>query len=160
MTETGGDERERLAAEIRSLNVSFETMALPALLNPLLSVELTIQQLKVLTMLVTTEDGMTGSGLSEAFGVSMASMSGLLDRLVAQGMAARSSDPHDARVRRVHATELGRSAMRRLVATRPEFGNDILMHLPLDDLRALAQGMTAAGAELRRLREQDAQASP
>jgi len=160
VTETGGDERERLAAEIRNLNVSFETMALPALLNPLLSVELTIQQLKVLTMLVTTEDGMTGSGLSEAFGVSMASMSGLLDRLVAQGMAARSSDPHDARVRRVHATELGRSAMRRLVATRPEFGNDILMHLPLDDLRALAQGMTAAGAELRRLREQDAQASP
>ena len=158
MTETGSDERERLAAQIRDLNISFETGALPALLNPLLSVELTIQQLKVLTMLVTTEDGMTGSGLSEAFGVSMASMSGLLDRLVAQGMAERSSDPHDARVRRIHATEHGRSAMRRLVAARPEYADDILMRIPLDDLRGLARGMAAVGAELERLRELDTRA--
>jgi DNA-binding MarR family transcriptional regulator len=151
VTETGDAERARLAAQIRNLNISFESAALPTLLNPLLTVELTIQQLKVLTMLITTDDGMTGSGLAETFGVSMASMSGLLDRLEAQGMIARSSDPNDARVRRIHATELGRSAMRRLVASRPEYADDILMRLPLDDLRALAQGMAAIGVALERL---------
>jgi DNA-binding MarR family transcriptional regulator len=151
VTKTGDAERERLAAHIRNLNISFESSALPTLLNPLLTVELTIQQLKVLTMLVTTDEGMTGSGLAETFGVSMASMSGLLDRLEAQGMVARSSDPDDARVRRIRATELGRSAMRRLVASRPEYADDILARLPLEDLRALAQGMTAVGKELDRL---------
>lgn len=151
MTDTGAAERARLAAQIRNLSIAFETGALPTLLNPLLTVELTIQQLKVLTMLVTTDGGMTGSGLAESFGVSMASMSGLLDRLVAQDMVERSSDPHDARVRRIHATELGRSAMRRLVAARPEFADDVLVRIPLDDLRALAQGMSAVRAELDRL---------
>ncbi|MDR7382286.1 MarR family winged helix-turn-helix transcriptional regulator [Promicromonospora iranensis] len=155
MTETGDAERARLAEQIRNLSIAFETGALPTLLTPLLSVELTIQQLKVLTMLVTTDEGMTGSGLAEAFGVSMASMSGMLDRLVAQGMVERTSDPHDARVRRIHATEHGRSAMRRLVAARPEFENDVLLRIPLDDLRALARGMAAVGEELSRLHRTD-----
>ncbi|MEU4388126.1 MarR family transcriptional regulator [Promicromonospora sp. NPDC023805] len=155
MTTTGDAERARLTEQIRSLSVAFETGALPTLLTPLLTVELTIQQLKVLTMLVTTDDGMTSSGLAEAFGVSMASMSGLLDRLVAQDMVERTSDPHDARVRRIHATEHGRSAMRRLVAARPEFADEILLRIPLDDLRGLARGMAALGEELRRLHQTD-----
>lgn len=151
MTTDEDRERGALAERIRALNVAFETRSLPALLDPLLSVELTIQQLKVLTVLVTTgEVGSSGRALSEAFGVSMASMSGLLDRLAEQGMIERSGDAHDARVRRVHATELGRSAMRRLVAARPEFGDDVLSSIPLDDLRALVQGMTAIRAELDR----------
>jgi DNA-binding MarR family transcriptional regulator len=83
----------------------------------------------------------------------MASMSGLLDRLVAQGMVERTSDPHDARVRRIHATEHGRSAMRRLVAARPEFADDVLARLPLEDLSALAQGMAAVAKELDRLHQ-------
>jgi DNA-binding MarR family transcriptional regulator len=155
VTTTGDAERARLTEQIRSLSVAFETGALPTLLTPLLTVELTIQQLKVLTMLVTTDDGMTSSGLAEAFGVSMASMSGLLDRLVAQDMVERTSDPHDARVRRIHATEHGRSAMRRLVAARPEFADEILLRIPLDDLRGLARGMAALAEELRRLHHPD-----
>jgi DNA-binding MarR family transcriptional regulator len=156
VTTTGDDaERARLTEQIRALSVAFETGALPTLLSPLLSVELTIQQLKVLTMLVTTDDGMTSSGLADAFGVSMASMSGLLDRLVAQGMVERTSDPHDARVRRIHATEHGRSSMRRLVAARPELADEVLLRIPLDDLRGLARGMAALGEELRRLHHPD-----
>ena len=151
MTKTGGDERERLAEQVRNLSIAFETGALPKLLDPLLTVDLTIQQLKVLIMLVTTDDGMTSSGLAEAFGVSMASMSGMLDRLVAQGMVERSSDPHDARVRRIHATEHGRSSMRRLVAARPELADEVLLRIPLDDLRGLARGMAAIAKELDRL---------
>lgn len=143
-------QRARLMREIGSLTDEFEMTALPTLLEPLLSTELTIQQLKVLTVLVTSEDGAAGRGLSEMFGVSMASMSGLLDRLVSQGVATRSEDPRDHRVRKVRATPLGRTIVRRLVASRPEFNASILAGLPLEDLHALAQGMRAVGAELRR----------
>lgn len=144
-------DRERLAAEIQALNVAFESRALPTLLDPLLAVQLTIQQLKVLTVLVASgEIGSTGRELAATFGVSMASMSGVLDRLVEQGMTVRSGDADDARVRRVRATELGRSVMLRLVASRPEFEDDVLMNIPLEDLQGLVSGMRAIRAELDR----------
>lgn len=143
-------ERAELAGRIRDLNVAFETTQLSELLNPLLSIELTIQQLKILTVLVSAPGGATGRGLSETFGVSMASMSGVLDRLVAQGMVARSEDPQDARVRRIHATEFGRTSMRRLIASRPEFEDDILVALEREDLESLLRGMTAVQNELKR----------
>lgn len=153
MTDGSNDshERERVLQDLERLINAFEVTALPAMLDPLLSTDLTLQQLKVLTVLVTTKEGATGRGLSASFGVSMASMSGLIDRLVGQGVAVRSGDSRDARVRRVHATELGRSVVRRLVAARPELNADILSRLALEDLRALEQGMRAIHTEMNRL---------
>ena len=143
-------ERERILRDLENLADSLQSSSVPTFLDPLLSTDLTVRQLKVLTILVTSEEGATGRGLSESFGVSMASMSGLIDRLVAQGVAARSEDPKDARVRRVKATELGRSVVRRLVSGRPELNFDILAKLALEDLRALEQGMRAVDAEVNR----------
>lgn len=147
-------EREHLVHEIEGLAGAMEQTALTALLQHLLATDLTLQQLKILTVLVTTEEGSTGRALADSFGVSMASMSGLLDRLVAQGVVARSQDPDDHRVRRVRATPLGASVVRRLVVARPEFRRDILMSLRDEDLRALEQGMRAVSRQFALLGEQ------
>lgn len=128
---------------MRELNVSFEETALRTFLPPLLDVDLTIQQMKVLTVLVTTDAGTTGAKLATMFGVSMASMSKLLDRLEDRGMVRRTEDELDARAKRITATELGRAAMRSLVVSRPEFRDDILLQLDVEDLRSLLRGMTA-----------------
>lgn len=136
-------ERQRLVNSLENLGVAFQATTLPVLLDSLLSTELTIQQLKVLAVLATTENGATGRGLADTFGVSLASMSGLIDRLVAQGAAARSQDETDGRVRRIQATPLGLALVRRLMSARPELSGDILARLPLEDLRALEQGMRA-----------------
>ncbi|MFJ9552438.1 MarR family winged helix-turn-helix transcriptional regulator [Nocardiopsis sp. NPDC101807] len=154
VTEQGEHERERIVHEIQTLNGSMEEAVLTALLQNLLSMDLTIQQLKVLMILVTTEEGATGRSLSASFGVSMASMSGLLDRLVGQGVATRSTDPHDHRVRRVHATPLGTSVVRRLAVARP-FRRDILMGLRMEDLRALEQGFRAVSEQISLMGERD-----
>lgn len=146
-------ERERIVHEIQTLNGALEEEVLAALFQHLLSMNLTIQQLRVLIVLVTTKEGATGSGLATSFGVSMASMSGVLDRLVAQGLATRSADADDQRVRRVHATPLGTSVVRRLMVARP-FRRDILMSLPLEDLRALEQGFRAVSTQISRMGEQ------
>lgn len=140
-------ERDQVLRSLESLADSYEAATLPVLLDSLLTTDLTIQQLKVLAVLATTENGTTGRGLAESFGVSLASMSGLVDRLVTQGAAVRSQDEQDGRVRRVHATPLGRSLVRRLVADRPELSSEILRRLSLDDLRALEQGLRAVHAE-------------
>lgn len=136
-------ERALLARRIRSLFEELESDILPPLWSSVLSVQLTIRQLKVLAVLVSSDAGATGKGLAEAFGVSMASMSGLLDRLVAQGMAERAQDAADGRVTRVQATARGRDALRGLVFSRPEFGDDVLEQLSLADLQALARGVAA-----------------
>lgn len=153
MAEQG--ERERTVREIEVLVRAMEQNALTVLHQHLLSTDLTLQQLKVLIVLATTEGGATGRGLATTFDVSMASMSGLLDRLVARGVAARSEDPDDHRVRRVHATPLGSAAVRRLVAARPEFRRDILVSLRDEDLRALAQGIRAVSDQFVRMSGQD-----
>lgn len=141
-TDQGEHERERIVRDIRSLKGAMEEVLLATLLQHLLTLDLTLQQLRVLMVLVSTKEGGTGSGLAASFGVSMASMSGVLDRLVAHGLATRSADPDDHRVRRVHATPKGASTVRNLVMAGPLHG-DILMALPLEDLRALEQGFRA-----------------
>ncbi|MDA0563830.1 MarR family transcriptional regulator [Streptomonospora sp. S1-112] len=150
--EQGEHERERLVHEIQELNGAMEEAVMASLLQNLLSMDLTIQQLRVLMVLVTTKEGATGRGLSDSFGVSMASMSGVLDRLVDHGVAVRTPDPRDQRVRRVHATPLGASVVRRLMVARP-FRGDILMRLPLADLRALEQGFRAVSRQISLLEQ-------
>lgn len=153
VTEQGEHERERIVREIQTLNGAMEEAVMSTLLQNLLSMDLTIQQLRVLMVLVTTKEGATGRGLSASFGVSMASMSGVLDRLVAHGVATRSADPDDQRVRRVRATPLGASVVRRLMVARP-FRSDILMNLSMRDLRALEQGFRAVSRQISRMEEQ------
>jgi DNA-binding MarR family transcriptional regulator len=132
-------ERDRVLKNLETLAESYQATTLPVLLDSLLTTDLTIQQLKVLAVLATTEDGATGRGLADSF-----------DRLVAQGAAARTRDEKDGRVRRVHATPLGRALVRRLVSDVPELSSELLKRLPLDDLQALERGLLAVYAEVAR----------
>lgn len=144
-------ERARIVREIRALTTTMEQTSLPAVIKHLLETDLTIQQLKVLMVLVTSQEGATGRALAESFGVSMASMSGVIDRLEAQGVAVRSADPDDHRVRRIHTTPKGTEVARRLVLSRPEFHDRVLMGLSIEDLSALEQGIRAVSDHYARI---------
>lgn len=141
--------RAELVASIQALTIAISARAIPAVLEPLLRTKLTIQQLRVLSLVVTMPAGATGAQLARDFGVSMATTSKLIDRLVEQGMLERRPDPDDLRVRRLHATPLGRAVVRELMAARPELGEDVLAELELDDLRALERGVRAVSERLR-----------
>ena len=140
--------RSQIMAQLREANEAITSATVPRSVLPLLNLDLTIAQLKVLTVLVTTSHGATGQSLAADFEVSMASMSGMLDRLVAHGVAERNQDPEDLRVRRVRATDLGRQVVRELVSGRPELADDILQRLSVPELQALATGMSAIAREL------------
>ena len=146
-------ERRDLLERIDALTLAVTVRSIPMVLEPLLGTDLTIQQLKTLSVVVTTEGGASGARLAESFGVSLASMSKLLDRLVSQGLVVRSTDADDQRVRRVDATPLGRAVVRRLMASRPELGDEVLARLSTAELRALETGIAAVSRELRALRE-------
>lgn len=130
---------QRMALHAQAL----ERALLPEAAQSLLTTELTFQQLKVLTLLLTQVQDSTVGALAEALGVSRASMSTMVDRLAAAGTVTRDVDDDDHRVRHVHVTPLGRSVVRRLVMARPEYGQDRLERLGAGDLRALERGVRA-----------------
>jgi len=141
--EDEGDERGAVLDRIAAMQDALDTTALPSMLEPLMSMELTMQQLKVLLLLVSSDEGGTGQGLARALGISLASVSGLIDRLEGHGMVERVEDERDHRVRRVLVTPLGRKTVHRLVSAQSQLSRDPLEKLELGDLRALEQGMRA-----------------
>ncbi|MBF4632570.1 MarR family transcriptional regulator [Clavibacter michiganensis subsp. phaseoli] len=144
------DPRAQALSGIEQLSIAITIRSIPRVLTPLLSTDLTIQQLKALSVIVTTDEGATGAGLAQSFGVSMPSVSKLIDRLAASGLVVREADAVDQRVRRIHATDLGRAVVRELMAARPELGEDVLSRLSLEELKALETGLRAISRELRR----------
>src|SRR5215813_1252130 len=78
--------------------------------NPIFSVNLTMQQLKVL-MLLSRHDGMSSQELTRHLGVTLATLSGIVDRMVAQGYVTRTEDAHDRRIRRIHLSPAGRTML-------------------------------------------------
>jgi DNA-binding MarR family transcriptional regulator len=104
--------------------------------SPLLEVNLTMQQLKVLIMLSTT-GGRSSQDLTRGLGVGPATVTGLVDRLVAQGLVARREDPHDRRVRLVEPTKSGRELIAKLEEAGSTHMRGLLDTLDTDDLVAL-----------------------
>lgn len=137
------EQREALLAELMQLQGDLEKSFIPEMIEPVLALRLTMQQLKVLTVLVTEPDGSTIRALADIMDVSLATMSGIVDRLESQEMVTRALDPHDQRVRRVTVSAAGRDTIQRLLVARPELRSAPLKQLALEDLRALTQGVRA-----------------
>lgn len=151
------DEREALLTELLAIQNDLENSFVPEIIEPMLTLRLTMQQLKVLTILMTEPEGSTIQGLAKTVGVSLATMSGIVDRLESQEMIARTLDPRDQRVRRVTATSTGRKTVQSLLAARPELSRIPLNRLALNDLRALTQGIRAL---LRAMQQADSDPEP
>ena len=141
--EASAAERADLIAQLERIQQAFEHRALSAMAEPLISTPLTMQQLKVLAMIALDAGGATGVTLAGLLKVSVASMSGMVDRLVDHGMVQRSEDPEDRRVRRLAVTSEGEAVVRRLVSSSGALPTPILRRIALSDLRALVQGILA-----------------
>jgi len=77
--------------------------------------------------------------LARALDVSAATVTGLVDGLVAAGLAERRPDPDDGRARIVHATPAGVQAWRDAVIGPTAIDDEILARLTDDDLELLSR---------------------
>jgi DNA-binding MarR family transcriptional regulator len=143
MSDNDAQERRRLLDEIGDAQQALETSSLTAFLEPLLELDLTIQQLRVLAILVAGSETSTGQGLARMLGVSLATISGIVDRLEAHGMLERVVDPDDQRVRRLVPTGQGRETIQQLLVAQSRASLAPLERLDVNDLRALARGLRA-----------------
>jgi DNA-binding MarR family transcriptional regulator len=106
--------------------------------HPLLAVNLTISQLKVMLILARL-GGTSGQELARRTGVSLATLTGIVDRLVVQDLVTRREDPRDRRVRRLQLTPAGTEVIERLIAAGEEHHQRLLQRLDLAALETVAQ---------------------
>lgn len=116
--------------------------------DPLLTANLTMPQFRLLLVLAL-RGGAAGHDLAESMGVSLATITGIVDRLAAQDLVTRREDPRDRRVRRVELTAAGRGLVDDIAAAGTASQRRLLDRLSLDDLTILerAFGLLADAAE-------------
>jgi DNA-binding MarR family transcriptional regulator len=119
--------------------------------DPLFASHLTMSQLKLLFVLAL-RGGASGQELTAALGVSLATITGIVDRLAAQDLVSRREDPRDRRVRRVELTAAGRELMDRIIEAGAERQRALLERLDDDGLATVEQAiglmLGAAAADL------------
>jgi len=95
--ETKETKKEKLIESTLELGDRAFRELFPFLPKEWLSLDLTAGQLKTLLLLFT--NGPTKmSDIAAALGVSMATATGVIDRMVERGIVVRESDPHDRRI--------------------------------------------------------------
>src|SRR3954454_4853168 len=119
-TDTAGTAREQLVSRVIDAELSLRRQLMVTRMSPLLDLNLTMQQTKVLLALTfqhcgtQVECGLSGQDLARHLGVGLATVSGIVDRLVAQGLVARDEDTAGRGIRRVELTEEGGAQVGRL----------------------------------------------
>jgi DNA-binding MarR family transcriptional regulator len=106
--------------------------------HPLLELHLTMPQLKVLVTLSMLGPS-SGQELARGTGAALATLTGVVDRLVAQGLVSRAEDPRDRRVRRVELTTAGEDLARQVTEAHEAQHLRLLRRLDLPALQVVAQ---------------------
>ena len=100
--------------------------------------------LNVLTILDTDGPG-SMSRLAEAVDVSLASMTGIVDRMERRGLVERRHEEKDRRVVLVYPTQAGRDVFREIDERRRAGLGKLLEQLSVDELEGLLRGHRALG---------------
>lgn len=133
------DESDAVISQILADGRRLQHAAGPLRVSPLLDLNLTMQQLKVLIAVASGVS--TGQALGEVLGVTLATITGIVDRLAVQHLVARREDLHDRRVRRVELTEDGQGLLDRINAAGEVATRRVLGYLGEDDLRIVSQAI-------------------
>ncbi|MFV2018002.1 MarR family winged helix-turn-helix transcriptional regulator [Micromonospora sp. LOL_023] len=130
-------QRDELIADIMATHRQLQLLFASDRSDPLFDSQLTVPQLKIL-LLLYLHGGTSGQELSRVLGVRMATVTGIVDRLVAGRLVGRREDPQDRRVRRIELTGHGARLIDRIVTAGTDRQARLLARLELDELRTVA----------------------
>ena len=148
MTETS----DGLCSDIQAAIGALVSQQRPGLSHEVVQLDVPIGQMKTLFILWTAGKPQTMGQLAHALGVSLGSVTGLIDGLVQRGLVLREEDPADRRQKLARLTSTAATRLRRMEHERSLIAGRLLRRMQLDDLRALRQGLmalaTVAGASV------------
>lgn len=114
--------------------------------HEVVQLDVPLGQMKTLFILWTAGKPQAMGRLAEALGVSLGSVTGLVDGLVQRGLVRREEDPADRRQKLARLTPTAEARLRRMERERSLIAGRLLRRMQLDDLRALRQGLVALAA--------------
>jgi DNA-binding MarR family transcriptional regulator len=150
--------RAELMAEIIKLEPQMLRVLGPAQARDWVDVELTMSQLKMMFVLSSgmgPADGTSGLRVGEVargLGVTLPTVTAVMDKLVERGLVRRDEDPMDRRQHLCRLTTDGQTLLHRLMAGRRSFTNALLEHLDSEELAAFLRGMQVLIVAAERLR--------
>ncbi len=131
-------ERARLIRQVLDRQAELYRSLRPA--REWLEVDLTMSQVKVLFLLYS-EGGASMGQLAGSLGVTLSTVTGIVDRLVEHGMVQREENPHDRRLVVCRLTALGSTNAERLYQAGRTRLAELLEVLAPDDLQRVADGL-------------------
>ena len=107
-----------------------------------MELSLTLAQLKGL-FFISNEGNTNVRKLAAALSVTSANVTGIVDRLVKQGLATRRENPEDRRMLLLQVTDKGRALITDLRERQISRLSEILDYMSPDELSTLAQGFSS-----------------
>ena len=134
--------RVKLVKEVVRLQSEMGRVFGPHSSEAWMDLNLTIGQLKTLFFLAF--EGSTSLGkLAEALNVTPPNVTGIVERLVEQGLVSRDENPENRRMLLLTLTDAGKNLLSDLRHNDTRYMNNLFKKLSDDDLKALAQGLRA-----------------
>jgi MarR family transcriptional regulator, organic hydroperoxide resistance regulator len=135
-------EKTKLIKEIIELQRKVDRSRRQPTLDVWMSLPITIAQLKSLFFISNQRSSNLGK-LAAALGVTPANVTGIVDRLLEQGLVSRNENAQDRRMLLLGTTEKGEELVANLRERRWGYMSKILARLNEDELATLAQGLTS-----------------
>lgn len=101
----------------------------------------TLPRFDVLAALYREPDGMRMTQLSKRLMVSNGNVTGLVDRLAADGLVARAAIEGDRRATRVHLTDAGRTTFEEMAPTHRGWIDDIFNDLSTEEVSTMIHAL-------------------
>jgi DNA-binding MarR family transcriptional regulator len=115
----------------------------------------TLPRFDLLAQLDRAPDGMTLGELSQRMMVSNGNVTGLVERLVAQGLIRRRPSPKDRRAQIVSLTAEGRRFFRSMARANGDWIAEMFADLSSSDIDALMRGLARTKASARKAIERE-----
>lgn len=135
-------EKEELIGEIIALQRKVDRVRRQYQLDIWMSLPLTIAQLKCL-FFISNHGSTNSSKLAEALRVTPTNITGIVDRLVKQGLVSRSVDAQDRRMLVLKATIKGGGLVANLREMKRSRFSKVLACMSADELAILRQGLAS-----------------
>ena len=135
-------QREELVKQITELQRKIDRARRQYELDVWMNLPITIAQLK--SMFFISNQGKTNlMNLAAALRVTPTNTTGIIDRLVKQGLVSRTENTDDRRMLALCLTDKGEELIARLREKRRGYMKDVLAYMSIDELVNLEQGLTS-----------------
>jgi DNA-binding MarR family transcriptional regulator len=134
--------KERLIRDIIELQRKVDRTRRQYELDVWMALTLTRAQLKSL-FFISNQGSTNSKELSAALKVTPTNTTGIVDRLVKQGLVSRTEDTRDRRMLSLRATDEGEELLAKLRERRRGYMSEVLAYMSVDELATLVQGLAS-----------------